>query len=200
MPPHLLELNRCAEAVQTCVKKGGGLITVATMMDSQQNAETAASFAMGFISSDAFKSLFKEGMLLVEDAASYLDGKGRSESKTLGRSAALGYAAESMRLTTRLMQVASWLLLQRAVVEGELTSTQALKEKHKVNLRTETQPTSAETIEELPAGLRDLMARSMRLQARILHLDQLLTGGQPPADASPVAAQVELLRSAFLRS
>lgn len=174
---------------------------MATINETQTQAETAASFAMGFISSDAFKTLFKEGMLLVEDAAAYLDGKGREDSRALSRSAALGYAAESMRLTTRLMQVASWLLLQRAVVEGELTSSQATKEKHKVNLRTESQSLAAETIEELPAGLRDLMARSLRLQARIVHLDQLLSGSAPPppADASPVAAQVELLRSAFLR-
>ena len=176
-------------------------ISVATIIDTQTQSDQAASFAMGFISSDAFKALFREGMLLVEDAASYLDGKGREDSRALSRTAALGYAAESMRLTTRLMQVASWLLLQRAVAEGELTNAQATQEKHKVNLRAENQSLAAETVEELPEGLRDLMARSLRLQARIVHLDQLLTGSAPPppADSSPVAAQVELLRSAFLR-
>lgn len=173
---------------------------MATTTDPQQGADTAASFAMGFIASDAFRSLFKEGMLLVEDAASYLDGKGRTESKLLGRGAALTYAAESMRLTTRLMQIASWLLLQRAVAEGELSGVQAAREKHKVNLRAEMQASAADALEELPAGLRELMARSVRLQARILHLDRLLAGGgEPAADSSPVAAQVELLRSAFLR-
>ncbi|MET0605000.1 MAG: DUF1465 family protein [Beijerinckiaceae bacterium] len=152
---------------------------------------------MGFISSDAFKSLFKEGMALVEDAASYLDGKGREESKALHRMAGLAYASESMRLTTRLMQVASWLLLQRAVVEGELSSAQASKERSKVNIRAETSP--SQTVEELPAGLMDLVSRSIRLQARIVHLDQLLSNdGQPPVEVSPVAAQVQMLRSALL--
>jgi hypothetical protein len=33
-----------------------------------------------------------------------------------------------MRLTTRLMQLASWLLIRRAVCEGELTPEQALEE------------------------------------------------------------------------
>jgi hypothetical protein len=37
------------------------------------------------------------------------------------REASFLYATESMRLTTRLMQLASWLLLQRAVNEGEIT-------------------------------------------------------------------------------
>ena len=42
-----------------------------------------------------------------------------------------------MRLTTRLMQLASWLLLHRAVNEGEMTLAQASKEKKKVRLVSE---------------------------------------------------------------
>ena len=64
--------------------------------------------------SGSFKPLYQEGMGLVEQAAEYLDGKGRAEAKKLSRLAATLYAAESMRLTTRLMQVASWLLFVAA--------------------------------------------------------------------------------------
>jgi len=74
--------------------------------------------------SQSFKPLYQEGMGLVEQAAEYLDGKGRLEAKKLSRMAATLYAAESMRLTTRLMQVASWLLLQRAANSGEMTRDQ----------------------------------------------------------------------------
>ena len=45
---------------------------------------------------------------------------------------ALGYAAESMRLTTRLMQVASWLLVQRAVREGEMPPEAACAEAYRL--------------------------------------------------------------------
>jgi regulator of CtrA degradation len=41
--------------------------------------------------SGAFKDLFREGMTLVEEAASYLDGPGRTESRGLSRPAALAY-------------------------------------------------------------------------------------------------------------
>ena len=76
--------------------------------------------------SEAFKALFREGMTLVEEAAAYLDGPGRvCNRRLLRRPVALAYATESMRLTTRLMQIASWLLLRRAVNEGELTPAQA---------------------------------------------------------------------------
>ena len=87
--------------------------------DRQQKA---ISFVQRHTNSEAFKALFREGMTLVEEAAGYLDGPGRAASKALRRPAALAYATESMRLTTRLMQIASWLLLRRAVNEGEITS------------------------------------------------------------------------------
>jgi hypothetical protein len=61
----------------------------------------------------------RDGMMLVEETPSYLDGTGSSDSKKLERSAALVYATESMRPTTRLTQLASWLLLHRAVMPAE---------------------------------------------------------------------------------
>ncbi len=79
-------------------------------------------FGARLAGSDAFKAMFREGMGLVEETASYLDGDGRADSRRLTRAGSLAYATESMRLTTRLMQLASWLLLQRAANEGEMSS------------------------------------------------------------------------------
>src|SRR5690242_8686488 len=126
------------------------------------------SFAQSLVSSDAFRTLFREGMSLVEATAAYLDGEGRDESKNLPRMAALTYASESMRLTTRLMQLASWLLLQRAVAEGELTADDAKRQKDKVRLSSQNGSSSPEAIEALPEQLRMLIGASLRLQGRIL--------------------------------
>src|SRR3974390_3056856 len=82
-------------------------------------------FGERLAASQNFSQLFRDGMKLVEETAAYLDGPGRQESKRLDRSAALTYATESMRLTTRLMQLASRLLLHFAVKEWEMTLTQA---------------------------------------------------------------------------
>ena len=154
------------------------------------------SFVERLAGSDAFRALFKEGMNLVEEAAAYLDGPGRAEAKALPRQEALAYASESMRLTTRLMQLASWLLLQRA-----MSQTQAASEKHKVKLSSQEMATAPETFLRLPATLRDLVAHSMRLQARIIHLDQLIYARAdaelPAPSTSPVAEQLERLRVAF---
>ena len=121
----------------------------------ERSADEAAPIYFGekLASSQAFAGLFRDGMALVEETAAYLDGPGRQESKKLERSAALAYATESMRLTTRLMQLASWLLLHRAVKEGEMTLAQANKEKTKVKLAAG-EPGDPDTIKLLPERLR----------------------------------------------
>lgn len=138
------------------------------------DAAAPIAFVEHFATRDTFMDLFQDGMRLVEETAIYLDGQGRTDSKMLSRAVALTYTSESMRLTTRLMQLASWLLLQRAVREGEITSAQASNEKTRVNLAVPMSDTDSLRIETLPASLRELIGRSNRLQQRIRHLDRAL--------------------------
>lgn len=156
----------------------------------------AISFARTFVKSEAFMQLFREGMGLVELTANYLDGDGRSESASLPREVSLVYATESMRLTTRLMQIASWLLVQRAVAEGEMTAEQARAEKNKVRIAEPMlQPTSAEAA-RLPLRLRELIAHSIRLQERIGHLEnQMSQASVPVAAVNPVRGQLANLQA-----
>src|SRR2546421_4119027 len=139
------------------------------MADNQAEAEPVR-FGQRLAGSQAFSGLFREGMALVEETAAYLDGPGRNESKLLERGGALAYATESMRLTTRLMQLASWLLLHRAVNEGEMSLAQANKEKSKVKLSTG-DGGDADVIRQLPERLRELIDRSLSLQQRVRRLD-----------------------------
>src|SRR5881227_682411 len=135
---------------------------------SEKTAQGAGPvlFSEKLASSQAFAGLFKEGMALVEETASYLDGPGRQESKKLGRNAALAYATQSMRLTTRLMQLASWLLLHRAVKEGEMSLAQANKEKAKVKLASGDY-SDEQNVRLLPERLRKLIERSKALQSAV---------------------------------
>ncbi|HRK25233.1 MAG TPA: DUF1465 family protein [Beijerinckiaceae bacterium] len=159
------------------------------------------SFAQRMVASEGFKALFREGMTLVEETAAYLDGPGRSESRALSRPNALAYASESMRLTTRLMQLTSWLLLQRAVNEGELTRDQAEREHSRIKVSPQDVASSPDMFVLLPVALRSLVERSLRLQDRILHLDADLkqdAGAQAASNAgNPVAAQFNTLRAAL---
>jgi regulator of CtrA degradation len=138
-------------------------------------------------------------MALVEETASYLDGPGRQDSKRLERSAALAYATESMRLTTRLMQLASWLLLHRAVKEGEMSLAQANKEKTKVKLSLDNRA-DADTMRLLPERLADLIERSLALLDRVRRLDATIhTAAAERTVSNPVERQLGLLKAAFER-
>jgi regulator of CtrA degradation len=169
------------------------------MSGASKSPQDPVVLAQRMATGEAFGTLFREGMSLVEAAASYLDGPGRDEAKKLSRSAALAYATESMRLTTRLMQIASWLLLQRAVNEGELSREQARAEKTRVKL-SPYDPPHEESLAALPFRLRALIDQSRFLHERVVRLDALLyeqAGKRPQDGGNPVERQIGLLRAAF---
>ena len=155
-----------------------------------------------FTASELFAKTFREGMDMVEETAAYLDGPGRQDSKLLGRNDALVYASQSMRLTTRLMQVASWLLVQRALKEGEMTSAEARQEKYRLVSEDQgdedTQPLKTYA-KALPALLLDLLARSESLYERIVRLDRSLYGSIAAQTGNTVADQISRLEKAFAR-
>src|SRR6201981_1498850 len=168
------------------------------MSDRLQGDGALVQFSERLTNSAAFSSLFREGMDLVEETAAYLDGAGRTEGKALDRAVSLTYATESMRLTTRLMQLASWLLLHRAVKEGEMTLVQANREKTKVKLSA-ADPGPTEMIAKLPQQLQDLIARSMSLQARVRRLDSSIHAApaERAAIGNPLVPQLNALKAAF---
>jgi regulator of CtrA degradation len=167
--------------------------------------DKTVSFGERLAASEQFLVLFHEGMDLVSRAAAYLDGDGRKEAKLLPGPVAVAYAVESMRLTTRLMQIASWLLLQRAVNEGELNRAEAAAEKRRIRLSEQAIVSNKDVLVRLPPRLRDLISISLRLQARIIHLDLLIykardVRGKESLPPSPVETQIEQLRAALAAS
>src|SRR3990170_2543993 len=158
------------------------------------------SFGAKFARSDQFKPVFREGMALVEAAATYLDGDGRKEARKLKPPHSLAYATESMRLTTRLMQLASWLLIRRAVSEGELTPEQAIEEQRKIKLPVTGSEQHSRELNHLPARLRELIEQSIKLQERVIRLDQMLgheTGSSGGDLDHPLKTQLSRLRAAY---
>ncbi|NNE57692.1 MAG: DUF1465 family protein [Hellea sp.] len=162
----------------------------------------AESRLLEFTRSELFNRTFREGMDIVEETAAYLDGPGRANSKSLNRSDALVYASHSMRLTTKLMQVASWLLVQRAVKEQEMTVQEAWADKYRIvedpkdsdklsfdNL--------AKVAQALPSNLLELIARGDQLYERVARLDRSLYRTVEAQKGNSVADQLQRLRSAF---
>ena len=167
-----------------------------------QSGATTVSFGERFQSSEQFDHIFKGGMALVERTAAYLDGPGRKEAKALTGGAGVLYATESMRLTTRLLDLASWLLIRRALKEGEIGEDEAAKKRRRVKLQAFGRPAHVNGFAELPVGLKSLIEESFALHDRICQLDRAMTAAQDPdvvtePQANPVAQQIGLLERAF---
>lgn len=146
-----------------------------------------------FAASEMFDRLFKEGMQLVEEAATYLDGAGRTDSRKLNRELALVYAAESMEVTTRLMQAASWLVVQRAVREKDMKVEEAGDEKYRIARPGEPHPIDRAV---MPAPLLGLVDRSRALYERVYRFDSTLYSESPEPADNPVMKQIDRLRAA----
>jgi regulator of CtrA degradation len=156
------------------------------------------SFGKAYAQSGTFRTLFKEGMTLVEETADYLDGDGRAAARLLPRPASIVYATESMRLTTRLMQLASWLLLHRSVREGDMTAERAREEKRKIRLESLSTSMSGPGWDELPEAFRALIARSLGLQKRVERIDAaLLEDAASATEDNPVSVQLRELAAAL---
>ncbi len=164
-------------------------------ISGDDNSEGVAG-AETFVQSELFARTFREGMALVEETANYLDGEGRDASKHLARDIALAYAGASMRLTTQLMQIASWLLVLRAVREGEMVLGEASDAKYRLI------PSEAASVkfssEGLPERLVGLIDAAHQLYNRISRLDrELFTGEAKPDVKNDAAAQQRALLKAF---
>jgi regulator of CtrA degradation len=169
---------------------------------SLMGSSTTVSFGERFQSSEQFDHIFREGMALVERTAAYLDGSGRKEAKGLVGGVAVLYATESMRLTTRLLDLASWLLIRRALKEGEISEEEALKKRRRVKLQAFGRPAHVKGFEELPDGLKKLVDESFSLHDRIVQLDRAMSVARDPdlieeRSANPVAQQMSLLQRAL---
>ena len=164
-----------------------------------EEASEVRAFSSNFASSELFSRTYREGMSLVEETASYLDGPGRTESKLLPRHASLAYAAESMRLTTRLMQVAAWLLVQKAVAEGEMNAQDAAQSKYRLGGKEISRAKPIEGADDLPDALKDMVARSHSIYDRIERLELMLAGQKPATgvQVSPLAKQFAQVESFF---
>ncbi|OUY00271.1 DUF1465 family protein [Ponticaulis sp.] len=148
-----------------------------------------------FASSEMFRKLFADGMGLVEETASYLDGDGREASRRLTREASLSYATVSMEMTTRLMQAASWLVVQRAVQEGDMTVEEATE----ARFRLEDSSVNAFTARQnpdLPEELMELVERAKDLFDRLHRLDEILFDEPDEPMPNPVTSQLQALQDA----
>ncbi|MEO7813884.1 MAG: DUF1465 family protein [Sphingomicrobium sp.] len=114
-------------------------------------------------------ALYTEAMVLADEARAYFDDVGKDERLTLEPFARVGFACESLKVTTRVMHIVAWLLTQRAIETGELHRTDGRRPERRLGHATTSDPT---VVVQMPAAAQRLIHASSDLYARLERLDQ----------------------------
>ena len=154
--------------------------SVMTMDDSDM---PSASTPQVRITSRLIDSLYTEAMLLADEARSYFDDAGREERATLQPFARVGFACESLKVTTRIMHIVAWLLTQRAIESGEIASRDSRRPERRLGHAQDSDPA---VVEVLPPSAQKLINSSADLYARVKRLDD--GGLEVEAPQSPARA------------
>jgi regulator of CtrA degradation len=123
-----------------------------------------------------FTRTYDEALDLIVEARNYMvhmrpSGRGRSSQVS---SFDLRASCEALRVTSRLTQVMAWLMIQRAVCDGEISASEACEEKNRLSGQSVCLDSSASDDLGLPPGLRSLLRRSLHLYQRIARLEEMV--------------------------
>ena len=98
-------------------------------------------------------------------------------------------------MTTRLMQAASWLVVQRAVQEGDMTVEEATEARFRLE-DSSINAFAARQNAELPDALIVLVDRAKELFDRLHRLDELIFDADEEPVPNPVTSQLRALQDA----
>ena len=112
--------------------------------------------------------IYAEALKLADAARGYYDGPGVAERAALSSAARTASALESLRITTRLIAIVSWGLLQQAIRNGEVAASADRR------LPTPDADTALDLLPARPRGLavarRDLFARAHVADGALAHV------------------------------
>jgi regulator of CtrA degradation len=121
------------------------------------------------ITSRLIDSLYTEAMLLADEARSYFDDAGRDERSTLHPFARVGFACESLKVTTRIMHIVAWLLTQRAIESGEIRMIEGRRPERRLG---NAQESDQAVVGQLPESSQRLINSRAELYARVKRIDE----------------------------
>ena len=134
-------------------------------------------------------SLYTESMILADEARAYFDEAGRDDRQSLEPFARVGFACESLKVTTRIMHIVAWLLTQRAVESGEIHSKDGRRPERRLGHANDSDPL---VVEQLPEAAQRLINASADLYSRVQRLDEGQMLDEPvPSPARALMGRLE---------
>lgn len=137
-------------------------------------------------------SLYTEAMLLADEARAYFDQGGRTDREQLAPLARVTLSCESLKVTTRLMCVLSWLLTQRAVELGQIGADEGGSSS---DWNDQIAEADSASWAGLPTAAIALIEASHDLYARVRRLDAESSSEEPVQ--SPALGLLSRLERAF---
>ncbi|HFB2048306.1 MAG: DUF1465 family protein [Hyphomicrobiaceae bacterium] len=138
------------------------------------NKSVAINFGQHFVYSAKFDSIFEKGMSLVDKTAQYLDGKGRKQAKSLKSPLSVIYITESMRLTSRLLSLSSWLLSLRKLRTDGVSIRNAIQIRDDLKLKRFGHVSHIKHFDKLPQEFQELIIDSYKLSQQVNCIDRAL--------------------------
>lgn len=164
------------------------------MMDDSAPEFPDGGAAETRITARLIDSLYTEAMVLADEARHYFDDSGRDERSVLDPFARVGFACESLKVTTRIMHIVAWLLTQRAIESGEISSLDGRRPDRRLG---NAQESDLLVVGQLPPSAQRLIRSSAELYARVQRLDEDVLTAEPPT--SPARALMGRLERGLSR-
>jgi regulator of CtrA degradation len=160
------------------------MMAILEMMDESEPPVPQAR-----ITSRLIDSLYTESMILADEARSYFDDAGRDDRATLEPFARVGFACESLKVTTRIMHIVAWLLTQRAIESGEIPNRDGRRPERRLGHAQDSDPA---VVVQLPEAAQKLINSSAELYARVKRLDEgTLEAEVPQSPARALMGRLE---------
>ena len=122
------------------------------------------------------EGLYFEAMTLADAARAYFDREGQDERAGLDAVTRVAFSCESLKVTTRLMHVVSWLLVRKAIQAGELSEAAAMAPERRLPRGDVAAPIDEDPsrLLRLPPRARHLIDGSRDLYDRVRRFDAQL--------------------------
>ncbi len=131
----------------------------------------------GLLDTRFLEKSYQEAMELTQAVASYLEVENaqlKDSDLTVGKE--IYYASESMRVSTCLMQVMSWFLVQKGVAAGEITKEQAQSLKFRLGAMDICLAEVDSNKKHLPEKFVEFLKKSQDLYRQVARMDKMVYG------------------------
>ncbi|GAB4139807.1 MAG: hypothetical protein Tsb0016_06640 [Sphingomonadales bacterium] len=142
--------------------------------------------------------LYQEAVGLADEARTYFGMHAKLDRQRLAPIDRVLYTCESLRISTRLMHVISWLMVRKAVAAGEISAADGLRPERRLGDQELCQMTERDALRRMPPMVASLSYRSQAVFDRAWRMEQDLLAAEQRGEGDIGArALIDRLESVY---